>query len=215
LRPGIGYWVKFASSRIINLSGTVLAHDTIELNVGWNMIGSISSPVPKTAIASIPGGLALSRFFGYNGAYYATDTIKPGQGYWVKSAQSGKIILSSPGSSVPSNAIRTESLAELPPAAPRESMGDHAVPSAFGLDQNYPNPFNPLTIVRYELPERTHVSLKVFDLLGREVATLVDEVLDAGEHLVAWQVGSLASGMYVCQVKAGVRIATRKMILMK
>ena len=71
------------------------------------------------------------------------------------------------------------------------------LPSRFALDQNYPNPFNPSTLIAYRIPGSSHVSLRVFDILGREVATLVDEVQAAGEHSAAFGGGENASGVYV------------------
>ena len=73
-----------------------------------------------------------------------------------------------------------------------------AQPSGFQLFQNYPNPFNPTTTIRFSLPQRSHVTLKVFDVLGREVATLVNRELNPGEHSVVLYASKLASGVYFC-----------------
>ncbi len=88
-------------------------------------------------------------------------------------------------------------------------------PEAFELGQNYPNPFNPTTTIKFALPHRTDVSLKVFDLLGREVATLVSGVKNAGSYEVEFNAKNLASGMYIYQLKAGNFVSTKKMMLMK
>lgn len=88
-------------------------------------------------------------------------------------------------------------------------------PQEFKLDQNYPNPFNPSTVIRYQLPVNSRVSLKVFDLLGREIATLVNDQLAAGQHEVTFNATHLASGLYIYRLQAGDHIQTRKMLLIK
>jgi len=85
----------------------------------------------------------------------------------------------------------------------------------FALNQNYPNPFNPTTKIKYSIPEISYVILKVFDVLGREVATLVDEYRDAGSYEVEFDASHLASGIYYYQLKAGSFIETKKMIYLK
>ncbi len=90
-----------------------------------------------------------------------------------------------------------------------------ALPSGFNLSQNYPNPFNPGTIINYQQAVSNRVTLKVFDLLGREVAVLVDGVQDAGRHTVSFDASSLASGVYLYRLNAGGNVQTKKMILMR
>jgi photosystem II stability/assembly factor-like uncharacterized protein len=89
------------------------------------------------------------------------------------------------------------------------------VSNDFVLGQNYPNPFNPSTEIRYQLPEVGHVMLKVFDLLGREVATLVDEVQDTGSKLVMFDPRGLATGVYYYTLVAGDIAQTKMMILIR
>ena len=90
-------------------------------------------------------------------------------------------------------------------------------PIAFILMQNYPNPFNPSTIISYQLPERSNVSLKLFDILGNEIATLVNEEKDAGAHDLELDISDykLTSGVYLFRIQAGNFIAARKMVVMK
>jgi len=88
-------------------------------------------------------------------------------------------------------------------------------PSKFELEQNYPNPFNPTTTIRFTIPEKSQVTLKVFDMLGREVSTLVNEVKDAGTHTVKFAGKDLPSGMYLYTLTAGNYTATKKMMLVK
>jgi len=85
----------------------------------------------------------------------------------------------------------------------------------FVLYQNYPNPFNPTTLIKYSLPEQQFVSLKIFDILGKEVATLVNENKPAGNYEVNFDAGNLSSGVYFYQLRASGFTETKKMLLMK
>ncbi|MFZ1280236.1 MAG: M28 family peptidase [Ignavibacteriaceae bacterium] len=87
--------------------------------------------------------------------------------------------------------------------------------SEFALDQNYPNPFNPSTKINYSIKEKSNVELKIFDLLGGEVATLVNEEKSPGNYEVIFDASNLSSGVYLYTIKAGSFVQTRKMLLMK
>jgi hypothetical protein len=90
-----------------------------------------------------------------------------------------------------------------------------AVPIEFSLYQNYPNPFNPSTVIRYQLPVNSWVTLKIYNLLGQEIATLVNEFQDAGFKSVEWEAGEVGSGVYFYKLTAGNYISTKKMILIR
>jgi hypothetical protein len=85
----------------------------------------------------------------------------------------------------------------------------------FQLSQNYPNPFNPRTVVGWQLAAAGSVKLRVYDLLGREVATLIDGVMPAGEHTVTFDATRIASGMYIYRLQAGAQTAVKKMMVIK
>ncbi len=85
----------------------------------------------------------------------------------------------------------------------------------FNLEQNYPNPFNPVTTISYQIPKEGHVELKIFDLLGREIAILVNGERAAGKHEIKLDGSSISSGLYFYRMKASNYIATKKLILMK
>jgi hypothetical protein len=91
---------------------------------------------------------------------------------------------------------------------------DHAIPE-FSLEQNFPNPFNPMTTITYELSTETHILLKVFDILGREVLTLVNEKKQAGRHTSAFNPKNLPSGMYIYRIQAGSAVRSRSMLYLK
>ncbi|MEX0846013.1 MAG: T9SS type A sorting domain-containing protein, partial [Balneolaceae bacterium] len=89
-------------------------------------------------------------------------------------------------------------------------------PKEISLEQNYPNPFNPSTVISYQLEENSEISLQVFDMLGREVATLVNgERRAAGEHKVTFEAGNLSSGIYIYRLKTASQTLTRQMVLIK
>lgn len=92
-----GYWLKFSSVQSVNFEGIPLSSDTIDVAMGWNLIGSISDSVLISNVQRIPTDMMISNFFGYNNGYFVSDVIKPGKGYWIKVNKSGKLILKSPG----------------------------------------------------------------------------------------------------------------------
>ncbi len=110
-------------------------------------------------------------------------------------------------------AIRTDSAGTL---GVREISG--TIPQKFMLEQNYPNPFNPSTRIRFSIPSgsnRIGVSLRIYDIVGREVAVLVNEEMEAGTYEAAFDAAKLASGTYLYKLQAGSFVETKKMLLMK
>ena len=352
INPGMAYWLKFPGPQTLWLSGTSNRHDTLGLEQGWNMIGTVSDTVSAAGVITEPPGLIASHFFGYNQGYAPTDVLVPGQGYWVKFSQTGSLVLragprdaaSGPGSRAlpddgsnllnrmtvsdargnhqtlyfatrenlkltgehalpplppgdcfdarfPDNSdavlfspdevragrgtirlrsyalplrfnwsrrnenrmryeLRTESgevLAAISsdtglfilrnrqiPAVvltPAVDRGNGGIPIGFSLSQNSPNPFNPATRVRFSVPSQDdrqpsvqqaaragsagRVQLKVYDVLGREIATLVDEEKQPGVYEAVWNASSVPSGIYLYRLTAGSRSAVKKMVLMK
>ena len=88
-------------------------------------------------------------------------------------------------------------------------------PANFKLFQNYPNPFNPSTKVKYEIPERSFVTIKVFDVLGNEVAALVNEEKTIGNYEVEFDATNLPTGIYFYKLQAGNFVEIKKMVLIK
>ena len=89
------------------------------------------------------------------------------------------------------------------------------LPTEFALLQNYPNPFNPSTMISYQLPVNEHVTLTMYDVLGREVATLVNERKASGNYTVEWNAAGFSSGIYIYRLKAGSFVDVKKMLLLK
>jgi len=95
------------------------------------------------------------------------------------------------------------------------SNEDEQVPIQTRLEQNFPNPFNPSTSIAFSIGKAQTVRLSVFDLLGREVATLVNKTLTSGNYTVQFDASSLSSGMYIYRLQAGTQTITKKMMLIK
>jgi len=330
LSSGSGFWVKFSGAQTDHFTGDTFSNDTLDVNTGWNMIGSLSFPLPTSRITTV-GTTIISNIFGFHGSYATADTIVPGAGYWVKTSGTGKLVFSTTASIQPSSTVvavkqSLEQMSRLtiedangqrqvlyfgkksnislpleyysaPPVAPAGSfdarygtqrmaeisdgnvskvapvilsatnypvtiswqtvsigvgaslnvngketdMGrdgsvkittkdpkimlslnsETTIPRTFALQQNFPNPFNPTTTIRYDLPKAVRVSLKIYDILGREVVTLIDGPQDAGFKSVQWDASALPSGVYIYGLVArevgGKTTFTdaRKMILVK
>ena len=92
---------------------------------------------------------------------------------------------------------------------------NHILPSHLSLSQNFPNPFNARTTIQYSLPEKSMVSIGIFDILGRKIETLAEGMKLAGEHQATWDASGQSSGIYFYRIKAGDKIETKKMVLVK
>lgn len=92
---------------------------------------------------------------------------------------------------------------------------DKPVPTIYALEQNFPNPFNPSTTIKFELPKTSHVTLTVYDVLGREVSLLVNEKKNAGSYHVKFDGSNLASGVYFYRIQAGDFVQTKRLLLLK
>jgi len=101
------------------------------------------------------------------------------------------------------------------PAAPTLVQRPSSYPESFALMQNYPNPFNPTTVITFQLPVVSNVTLKIYDMLGREVQTLINGRQEAGLHSVTFNARNLASGVYLYRLQAGSNCETKKFVLLK
>ena len=105
-------------------------------------------------------------------------------------------------------------------APKKQIFASESAPKQFALLQNYPNPFNPETTIKYQIAEKSTVTLRIYNFLGQEIATLVDEVKEAGFYEIHWQGKAasgqaLPSGVYVYRLRAGDYVEARKLILLK
>jgi trimeric autotransporter adhesin len=137
-----GYWLKYSSIEAIDIFGFPFTDDTLEVSEGWNLIGSITNPIEATSITSAPPGIFNSICFTYQSGYKIADSLYPGKGYWVKSAQNGKLIFSSTAhsrSSVVSpkqSAISTYNKISITDAANRQQVlyfGNRNAQNDFGI----------------------------------------------------------------------------------
>ena len=237
---GIG-WLKDSLWIIFNTSNSNLPYNTInclELDSNGIWMGSYElilyndfnftpfiTPLNKI-IRSVSIDSSRNTWIGTNGA----GAAKFNHNVWE--------ILNTSNSSIPNNVIESITcdnkdnvlLGTLdgltiynPNGVATNIETNNLVISDYNLDQNYPNPFNPSTTIKYTIPSvgtprAESVQLKVYDVLGNEVATLVNEYKPAGNYEVEFSVGqtfSLSSGVYYYQLKAGDFIATKKMLLLK
>jgi hypothetical protein len=100
----------------------------------------------------------------------------------------------------------------------KEINGNNVIsnsPEEFALGQNYPNPFNPSTRIDYQLPTKGNVTLRIYDILGRLITTLVDKEQDPGYYNVIWDASKYASGIYIYAIKSGSFTSSKKLILLK
>jgi glycosidase len=163
-----------------------------------------------------------------------TGGFDPGTTYWVNDLYNGtstqslgsdltsfNVSLSSYGSAVYTISTQEE-MVNLPPIPPIVSVDDQVAtnPENFHLFQNFPNPFNPSTTIRYSIVEPGNVSIKIYDVLGREVKTLINEVKTVGTHSSTWNGydnfdNKVSSGIYLYRIKVGSFVEAKKMVLLK
>ena len=214
---GSGYWLKFPSVQNFEIPGFRIDVETLALRERWNIIGSVSAPVPVSSVWSIPPGLAVSPFYHFGSTGYTpVDTLQPGKAYWVRARQAGKIVVSSLPGIPAAGRIRISLSSELPPAPPvgeETSSRVQGGPAEYRLGQNHPNPFNPTTSIKFKVPSSKVVTLKVYDVLGREVATLVNEVKEPGTYMLRWDASDISSGVCFYRLKAGDVVQTKRMMI--
>jgi hypothetical protein len=101
------------------------------------------------------------------------------------------------------------------PTASLSTPVSNEKPLTYALEQNYPNPFNPATIIKYQLPQAGHALIKLYDVLGREVKTLLDGEKEAGYYSITVDASQLASGVYFYQLRSGSFVQTKKLLLLR
>jgi len=193
--PNIDYYLTLGEWNFI-----AVTFDTgfVNLYFNGNLIKTDTSDVKYTSVSE-----------------YNTDDIYIGglwngyPGYWFNGGLDEIRIYNRPLSAGEVNYIYNQVTSVENPA------NKNKLPDEYALLQNYPNPFNPVTTIEYRIPEWSLVTIKVYDVLGNEVATLVNGEKPLGNYEVEFNANSLASGIYFYQLKAGKFIETKKMVLMK
>ena len=99
--------------------------------------------------------------------------------------------------------------------SPTGIVNEQSSSSLFKLSQNYPNPFNPITTIRYSIYNNSFINIRIFDYLGREVSTLVNQEKKAGNYSIIFNAGGLSSGLYFCRMRVGNFEETKKLLLIK
>jgi N-acetylneuraminic acid mutarotase len=166
------------------------------------------------------GGVYFATVEEYNPSTdtWTTKTSLPAATWGLStSVVGGKIYAVGGATGIPAPIVST--LLEYDPASDltgvEERSSATAVPSGYALSQNYPNPFNPTTTIEFFMPKDGYVSLKVFNLLGEEVATLASQNLAVGSYRVDWNARGVASGVYLYRLVAGSFVDTKKMLLLR
>jgi photosystem II stability/assembly factor-like uncharacterized protein len=147
---------------------------------------------------------------GYNAVLLIENNTSGSNSYYHK--QNDLMEFLSPVLLTKSASLMLASVAELAEPLPKINQD---IPTGFSLEQNYPNPFNPSTTFKFSIPEIAHVTLKVFNILGSEVATIADSKFNAGTYTISWNASSLSSGVYFYKIKAGKYSDSKKLILVK
>ena len=212
-------------SRIVYIAfggfDTTRVAKSTDAGVTWRHISTPLPNVPATAVAVDP--------FNTNHVYVGTDLgvfVSTDAGMaWTsfndglaEAVIVGDLVISPSNHSIRvathSNGVYTRKLVSSIPTGVTEQPAD--VPTGFSLSQNFPNPFNPTTRITYSLADQVSVSLKVFDLTGREVSELVHQVEEAGSHTVEFDASRLSSGVYLYRLRVGNRIVdTKKALLLR
>jgi photosystem II stability/assembly factor-like uncharacterized protein len=193
---------------------------TTDGGVTWNDFDHLAiSDIAGSCIRHIPGTTGTYLVSGWSPrAYGFAGTDNAGQD-WTVIDYSRNYVISFPSERVGWGAYAGPDTVYKyvgPPVRPIVAVGDqNPVPASYLLAQNYPNPFNPTTTITYELPKSSIVRLSVFDMLGREVAVLVNKSEDAGVHEVMFDGSGLSSGVYLYRLRAGDFVQTRKLVLLR
>jgi hypothetical protein len=190
----------FATAGFNNNGGSARAQSSISLTNMHDLRNPDARPIPGTELATAPTSFsALTEPFFTNVTYrgaFDPSKLRSEQWDWGWSNYNPNQQVSNVTTSV-------------------EETNESVTPVTFALGQNYPNPFNPTTTIRFDIPASGFVSLKVYDLLGREIHTLVDGFLNAGAHVTTLDARNLSSGVYLYVLRSEQRVESKRMILMK
>ena len=163
----------------------------------WAVGAKVASPKSTGILQSTDAGTSWTNKVNY-AVFDSTNTVID-----VTIAPSGAVYVCAGNSVIYSNAALTNVLA------------DPKVPQEYSLGQNFPNPFNPATTISYQLPVRSNVRLTVYNILGKEIATLVSKVMEPGYYSVRFDASALSSGLYFYRLQSDKYTEVKKMMLIK
>jgi hypothetical protein len=213
-----GRYIQFDASAI---AGRAFTAKRIFFNYGG---GGSTNAVKGKAFYSTNGWSTMTLLNTDSAFVYPNSTVTPYSKAINVSVPVGKKfslriypfwVLSSAGSNSKYSVLDTVVISGTTAIASAVERVGNGIPSRFELLQNYPNPFNPTTAISYQLSANGSVTLKVFDVLGREIATLVRGELQAGTYETSFDASRLSSGVYLYELRAGSFVQTRRMVLMK
>ncbi|HKI79865.1 MAG TPA: alpha-amylase family glycosyl hydrolase [Ignavibacteriaceae bacterium] len=190
-------YLIFSDTAILDVTGAIKRITFSDTNMKVNIIGNFG-----VAATNVPGNFAQTGmwydYFSGSGTNVSNTTqsvsLEPGEFHIYTTVQ-----LPTPES---------ELLTDI-------KLDGNTTVSDYKLNQNYPNPFNPSTIIKYQIPNSGNVTLKIYDVLGREVKTLIEEYKQRGAYQVSFNAANLASGIYIYAIRVNGFVSARKMILMK
>ncbi len=210
-----GDTVCIAEFRVVKANGGAHAPAIIIKKVSANKINAVYSLTlfwPKDE----KGAAMIYQRTGQNGLFLGTTGLKPGNSSTTQQyVKVGNVYAYCAESFLDGVETFSDTLSiDTNPTDVDETELD-VIPSGIVLQQCYPNPFNPITNISFSLPTKSYISLKVFDLLGRDVATIVSENLSAGNYTRQWNASGMSSGIYFYRLQAGSFTETKKLLLLK
>lgn len=234
MEAGCAYWLLFLKASKAHICGQQINDYTKKFQEkGWDLVSSVNNEAPPL---SDPED-ALAAMFRWdidNQLLIPTETniTEPGQGYWILVAKAPSTLevnianQSGNGMNKMASFINQEIASDLTPPAPPHALietpvlAKASIPNSLNLLQNYPNPFNLETTIEFHLPEKRHVVLKIYSILGKEIKTLVNTEKNAGIHRSVWDAKDnsghfVGSGIYLLQMQAGDVVQSRRIILLK
>ena len=206
------FTVNPGSSPVVPLPGSPVNVDIAESSpyLSWVLPAQSESSLTYTIeYSTSPDFTSPIVINGVQNPFVQISELEPQQHYYwrVKSIANGTESYYSPVGNFTTNGLT--------------AVGDESeLPKEFAISQNYPNPFNPTTMIKFQLPKEQFVTLKVYDLLGKEIRTLVEGNIQAGYHKVVWDAtdnfgNKVTSGIYFYRITAGNNVVTKKMLLLK
>jgi hypothetical protein len=235
MEPGKGYWLAFDHATACTVAGNPLYHYARHFtSQGWYLIGSVLEECDFSSPRDNPDNQLLSPVFGWDPVsetYVPVTTLNEKQGYWA--AVFGECDLTvgaSGGSLAKSGAADKESWSRFfstfgpqPPAPPNQFLATgkrSEKPVQYAMFQNYPNPFNPETRIQYSLPMASHVEFMIFDITGRLVRALKNDMVHDGVHEIVWDSKNdngnmVPSGIYFIRLTVDEKVFIKKITIMK